>query len=878
MILTSYFKNTKLYIVISSLLFFSNVSGNSTPISIKIKNEPIEKTIQTLITEHQIPIIYPSEIIQQNTSMECNECNVESILEIILANTDYGWEKIGDQYTIFEITRIEFSLTGKVHDKNSNETIPYANIYIPSLDIGTISDDEGVYSLSKIDTKICTLFVSYIGYETQKTIITHPKTNKYSKDIYLNQKIINSKNIYIKGNSREFLSIANEPGKISFSPKHISTLPTIGEVDVFRSLQLLPGISSGLGGNAELYIRGSRPDQNLIMIDGIPLYQETHMFGFLSSTQAASIKDIQVFKGVYPARYGGKISGLIEITNKTGTPSKAKAKIFTNLTTNSAQLELPMSKKGSLILTGRVCNDIVPTRLYSSIKDFIIGDDNFNLISLSADEGQNVNYNPRFNFKDINAVASYILNSKNRISFTLKHGEDNIDEEREFFGFENILSYDSTKIIENTTLANTSGILKWALYLNPEWSTKLSLAKTKYGSDHNSILINNSLTLNEYEQSVYEENIFTDEILTIYQNIKSIKNHHLQLGYSHSTFNSDFNTQRILNESSEETRLVQKASLRSIFLEDKWAISKNIKLRLGIRNTYFSKNNSSYLEPRISATMKVTPNFIFEGALGKNNQFIHQFNSPLSTRGTQGTWLISQEQIPVVSSFSSQISSHWKGHKHEYSISLYQRSSEGHFNFEKYLSPIPILSEQNEYGNQYYTESQGKEKINGAEVLIRRKNSLINGWISYHFNETKYSFPDINDGNLYKADHDLRHEFKSVLITSILNWDVTTSWSYSSGRVFTHENDIDKTNDFQIIFDLDSRNKQRLPSIHHLDLSISKIYKLKKFEINTGLSIYNIYNRKNISHKRYNPYTSGKILSDVIMLGTTPTIFIEVKI
>ncbi len=96
----------------------------------------------------------------------------------------------------------------------------------------------------------------------------------------MNQKIINSKNIYIKGKAREFLSIANEPGKISFSPKHISTLPTIGEVDVFRSLQLLPGISSGLGGNAELYIRGSRPDQNLIMIDGIPLYQETHIVWF----------------------------------------------------------------------------------------------------------------------------------------------------------------------------------------------------------------------------------------------------------------------------------------------------------------------------------------------------------------------------------------------------------------------------------------------------------------------------------------------------------------------------------------------------------------------------------------------------------------------
>ena len=105
MILTSYFKNTKLYIVIFSLLFFSNLSGNSALISIKLDDEPIDRVIQKLITDYQIPIIYPSEIIQQNTSIECNECDVETILEIILANTDYGWGEIGDQYTIFEISK-----------------------------------------------------------------------------------------------------------------------------------------------------------------------------------------------------------------------------------------------------------------------------------------------------------------------------------------------------------------------------------------------------------------------------------------------------------------------------------------------------------------------------------------------------------------------------------------------------------------------------------------------------------------------------------------------------------------------------------------------------------------------------------------------------
>ena len=878
MTLTSYFKSSKSYIVILSLIFFSRLVGNSKTISIKIEDEPLENLIQTLITDYQVSVIYPTEIFQKIISIECNDCNIDTILDMVLTNTNYSWQKIDDQYTIFEMLKIEFSITGKVHDSNSNQTIPHANIYIPSLDIGTITDDQGIYSLTKINTRICTLFVSCIGYETQKVIITDPKKSQYSRDIYMNQKVINSQNIYIKGKVREFLSIGNEPGKISFSPKHIATLPTIGEVDIFRSLQLLPGVSSGIGGNAELYIRGSRPDQNLIMVDGVPVYQSTHMFGFLSSTQAASVKDIQVFKGVYPARYGGKISGLIEITNKTGTTLNPRAKVFTNLTTNSAQLELPISQKGSLILSGRVCNDIVPTSLYSSIKDFIVGDDNFNLISLSANEEQNATYNPQFNFKDINAVASYVLNSKSRISFTLKHGEDNIYEDREFFGFENILAYDSTRIIEKTNLANTSGVLKWAIYLDPEWSIKFSLAKTKYGSNHDSKLINSLSSLSEYEQSIYEKNEFTDKILTIYQNIRSIKKHNFQIGYSNSIFNSNFNTQRFLNESSEETELAQKASLQSIFFEDRWSISKNIKLRLGLRNTYFSKNKSNYFEPRISTTIKLNPTFTFEGAIGKNNQFIHQFNSQLSTRGTQGMWLISQGEIPVVKSLSSQISSHWKGDKYEYSISLYQRNSNGHFNFEKYLSPIPILTKQNHYENQDHMNLEGEEKTNGAEVLIRRKNQLLNGWISYDFNKTKYSFPNTNSGKLYTADHGLKHQFKSVLITSVFSWDITTSWSLSSGRVFTSENYIDITNDFQIFYDLGSRNKQRLPSIHQLDLSISRNYKLKRVQINTGLSIYNVYNQKNISHKRYNPYSSGKILSDVIMLGTTPTIFVEVKI
>ena len=134
-----------------------------------------------------------------------------------------------------------------MYDKKSNETIPYANIYIPYLNIGTASDDEGFFSLSNIDSKICTLLVSYIGYETHKQVVTRLKNENIFLNIFLNQKVLKSKNIFIRGVAREFLNIAKDPGKISFSPRHVSTLPTIGEIDIFRSLQLLPGINAGLG-------------------------------------------------------------------------------------------------------------------------------------------------------------------------------------------------------------------------------------------------------------------------------------------------------------------------------------------------------------------------------------------------------------------------------------------------------------------------------------------------------------------------------------------------------------------------------------------------------------------------------------------------------
>ena len=549
------------------------------------------------------------------------------------------------------------------------------------------------------------------------------------------------------------------------------------------------------------------------------------------------------------------------------------------MTINSLQLELPIFSRGSFIVTARHYNNIVSTQLYKSVKDFITGDDNFNLISVSANETQSTTYSPEFTFKDLNAVLSYLISPKNRISLTYTSGTDIINEERKFYGFETILEYDSTSINEETEWSNQGTILNWSYYLNPNWQTKFSIAKTDFNSLYNSRQINDANNIDKLPlQSFDEKNVFFEDLFTVRQIIKSISNHNLEIGLNKSLLSSDYKTNRTLDDNSEKLNMKQNGYLETLYIQDNWSIINKVNLNLGLRNTYYSKTNRNYFAPRFSISFKILPTIKLETSYGKYNQFVHQFNSPISTRGTQGTWLISSGRIPVVNSTSSHSSLFWQNPDYDVSFSYYQRNSSGQYDFGRYISPIPILSNPNNTEYISTTDSTGTEKTGGGEIFIRRKNRQINGWIAYQFNNTKYSFDDINNGQFFNADHDITHELKTVFITSILDYEVTATWSYSSGRVYTHPSEINKTNDFQIIFNPGARNKERLNPVHHLDISISKKYVINHLQLDMGLSIYNIYNRKNVSHKRYNPYASGNIISDVIMLGITPTLFVQASL
>ncbi|GIS70528.1 MAG: hypothetical protein CM1200mP10_01050 [Candidatus Neomarinimicrobiota bacterium] len=223
-------------------------------------------------------------------------------------------------------------------------------------------------------------------------------------------------NIY--GEQLEFLQRSSGTGQLAFSPRHIANLPNIGETDIFRSLQLLPGIQMGNTGFAGLYIRGGTPDQNQIILDGMSIYQVDHFFGFFSAINSNIVKDVQVYKGGFPAKYGGRIASVIDITGKSGSTKQQKFDLFTNMLSAGITYEQPLSKRSSFILSvRRSFTDQYQTKLYDNIHDFLTSGSGLNIgAELPSDTiSYESEYLPNFYFYDINGKFTYL--PKTKISF-----------------------------------------------------------------------------------------------------------------------------------------------------------------------------------------------------------------------------------------------------------------------------------------------------------------------------------------------------------------------------------------------------------------------------------------------------------------------------
>ena len=842
-------------------------------IQFNFNNVELKSALQTLIVDHNVAIIFPDNIPNTIVDARCDSCSINETLNLILLSTDLTWEKNNIQFIIKEKESISYyKISGRVIDKTTNSPIPHTNIFISNSSLGDISNHNGIFSISNIYTKSCSLIISYIGYDHKIIELQFPNDDKKDYEIPLKPKVLSTKEISIFGLPKEFMDRSKNPGQVSFSPRHISTLPNLGEIDIFRSLQFLPGVQLGLGETSELYIRGGSPDQNLVLLDWMPIYKTGHMFGFISGISANAVKDVQVYKGSIPPRYGGKISSVIDISSKTGNINNMRGAIYGNLMSQGILTEIPILKRGSYIINIRKSNPSNGySKLYNAIQDYVTGNDQFNLLNESAskESNQNTYYDIWSSYEDVIGKISFLINSMHRLTITHINGVDSVLENREYFGFNTILGSDSVEIKENSHTRSKGLILNLFSNWNSNYNSHLSIYQNKVYINYTSMLRPKSTggfysNINEAE----EDNKFLDRSVRFHQEYNGLTKHKISAGFQENFFQLrrkvDFK-----DGSSNNSYITSKnAYTHSFYFEDQWIINNPLRIQSGIRFTYYDLSKKKfYQEPRISIRYRIFDSLSLETAIGKHHQFIHRITNKNTIRDS---WNFSSNDLPIISSLNKHIGVNWNNFNYSISLSGYHRSLK-----KIYRNKDSFLFFDNKAIRDIIL-GNGLKK--GIELILRKRVGSVRGWISYHLNQTSHKFPDYNNNQSFLADFDKLNELKIVAITRIWNYDLTANWVFSSGANYTNIEDMYvEAGTGYTINSIGGINEERLPHIHHLDVAISREWMFRSVLFSFGFSIYNVYNKNNISHKRYNPYTPQLSESNVFMLGITPSINLKVS-
>src|SRR5690554_2553672 len=447
----------------------------------------LEEALQSLYTNHEINFSYNPDAIQGIHVGEVPEYikDTAGFLGWVLENSELDFEYISNTYVIFPKSEVErdaaesqsFSLNGKVFDKLTKESLPFASIVILGTGSTTTSNTDGKFTLMNVPSDTATIKITYLGYmPLEISLKNHPAGTELVCELIRQERRLPP--VQILAPSHEILQIGERSSHLTFDPTKISVLPNLGENDVFWALRKLPGIRGGIDASSGLKIRGGASDQNLVMFDGITVYHIDHFYGFLSAFNTNIIKNIQIDKGGYTAKYGGRTSGVVNITGIDGNKVNPSLTVDVSSLSSSVEAELPIvANKASLVFSyRRSFTDIFQSRNYKNLFNNIYNS------SIPAAGGSNRNVfdgssEPTYVFSDLNAKVHFIPSKKDEIALSYYQGSDDLT--MKFDGNTENLRRISE---DQTTWGNKGGSVKWSRMWNKRLFTYGNYGISSYKS------------------------------------------------------------------------------------------------------------------------------------------------------------------------------------------------------------------------------------------------------------------------------------------------------------------------------------------------------------------------------------------------------------
>ncbi|HLN53013.1 MAG TPA: TonB-dependent receptor [Lentimicrobium sp.] len=724
-----------------------------------------------------------------------------------------------------------FAISGYVREKVSRELLPGVNIYVPSLKTGAITNNYGFYSLSLPEGEY-EIRYSYVGYNQ---VIRNVKLSGHQTiDIDLEGTTLEE--VVITGNKSERISESERMSVITMPVNQIKNIPALlGEKDVFKALQLMPGVQKGSEGSSGLYVRGGGPDQNLIILDDAPVYNANHLFGFFSIFNGDALKSVELIKGGFPARFGGRLSSVVEMTMKDGNKQKLAGEAGIGLVSSRLLLEGPIVKdKSSFIVSGR------RTYIDALIRPL-----------MSSDEKAG------YYFYDLNAKANYEFGPANRIYLSGYFGRDK---------FNVVTRYNGEKDEGGLYWQNSTGTLRWNHLFSPKVFTNTSLIYSAY-------------KLNIYES--YHENFgqfslnyssgIRDVALKYDVEYHATPYYYLRAGL-HLTNHLFTPSAIVLKDESIELYSNKKTRYESfeggLYVENNITLGEHFKANGGLRLSNFFTKEKGYaaLEPRVVMNYRLADDLSLKAGYAEMNQYIHLLSNTGIGLPTD-LWVPSTDTVEP--QHSKQISFGLARDISKYDLTL---TIEGYYKkSEKILGYKPgssFLALDDPTDAQEFTwednVTAGSGKSYGLEFLIHKKTGKLNGWIGYTLSWTKLKFDEINYGKEFWARYDRRHDLSVVAMYEIKkNVNFSATWVYGTGNSITLplgqyaavEHDpfetvrpvVDDMPGFiySTVTDYGDVNSLRMKAYHRLDLAFQFV-KQKRNHVRTWeIGLYNAYNRKN---------------------------------
>lgn len=724
----------------------------------------------------------------------------------------------------FALQAQKFTINGYVTDKTSGERLSGASIFLYEKNIGTTSNAYGFYSItlpSQPDS--VEIQFSYTGYEVYRIKLL------LNENVKLNVLLDHQKqleNVTVRSAKRNAIQNTTQMSSIGLSSEMIKSLPAfLGEADVLKAIQLLPGVQAGSEGSSGIYVRGGGPDQNLILLDGVPVYNASHLFGFFSVFNADAINGVDVIKGGFPARYGGRLSSVIDIRMKEGNNKEFHGEGGIGIIASRFTFEGPIKKgKSSFMVSGR--------RTYADI--FMRP-----LVKAQSDGNSTAGYF----FYDLNAKANLYVTDKDHLYVSGYFGNDK-------FSTRDKYDENNSKSVYEAALkwGNATAMMRW----NHEFSRKLFSNLTFNYSRYQFDISDKEETTDPVNgKETYLEKYFSgirDWSAKMDFDWLPSPNHFVKWGISetwHSyrpgVLQSKANTPTFNEDTVLRGKFINTTELDG-YVEDDIKLTKNLKVNAGVHLTSFKVEGKTYnsFQPRVAARYLLNKNMSVKASYAQMNQFIHLLTN-------SGIGLPTDLWVPATRLVPPQLSHQWAlGWAYNINDS-YEASIEGYYkkmnNIIEYAEGSSFVSTTSDWQTRVVT---GQGKSYGAEFFLQKKKGRTTGMIGYTLSWTNRQFDDLNYGKWFPYKYDRRHDAKIAVVHNISKRiQLSADWVYGTGVATTLPVSIYTNSDGNEVEIYNGRNDFRLPAYHRMDVGIKFIKQKKRYERSWNINIYNVYNRLN---------------------------------